>query len=265
MKITLSSRPNTKPINFCGKNSIISPKVQNDTFSVLEKYSEQFSNSCYKNIISDVKEYLKSFDYVKEKDIKGILAKGGLSVIFDMGEKAVLKCSLENPLEYRKHCPDFDIPFLSPVIKINQTYIVKQAKADTKNLSIADCNDVISRIKKAGFELSQDMDSSKIRQIGKYNGKNYLLDTRCAVPPPNAFSRFIYNFCKKHKYVYELRDMSPEAINKYERELSELSQKYGPQVYHVNETPRKNLSLKEGFAMILSLIKENIKYGQFPL
>lgn len=266
MKIGLDSRVNNNyQIKFKTQNKTPLAQTNTDTFSILNKYEKKYQNSYVKDLIPDLKTYLKNFKDIKEKDIKGVLGYGGLSIVFDIGNNKALKCSLENPLEYRKHCPEFDIPFLSPVKKINKTYIVQEAKAETDNLSIDDCKDVISRIKKAGFELSSDMDEYKTRQIGRYNGKIYLLDTRCAVPQPNRFSKFVYKFCTNHRRIFTLRDMQPEALDKYEQEMFKLAEKYGPQVFHAKEAPRKNLSLKEGFSMMWNIMKENIKYRRFPL
>ena len=264
MKILFNTGINHYQPAFGSRSRIILPKIEADSFSVLDKYEKKYARGYLCDLIPDLKEFLRKFNYVKESDIKGILGECGLSVVFDAGEKGALKCSLENLLEYRKHCPDFDIPFLSPVIKVNKTYIVQQPKAETDNLGVEDCRDVIARIKKAGFELSRDMDEYKTRQIGRYNGKNYLLDSRCAVPCPNRFSRFVYDFCQNHRRVFMLRDMSNSALDSYEREMFRLAKTYGPQVLHVGEAPRKNLSLSEGISMIIELMKENMKYTKFP-
>ncbi len=265
MKVAFNKFQNNNKLIFGNKQKTILPEISKDTFSILDKYNEDYKNTFVKDIIPDLKEYIKNFHYIKDTDIKGILGHGALSLIFDLGEKEILKCSLENPLEYRKHYPEFDIPFLTPVIKVNKTYIVKQPKAKTDNITIDDCKDVISRIRRSGLELSKDMNEYRTWQVGKYNGKSYLLDTRCAVPRPNAFSRFVYRFCDAHKRVFEVRSMNPEAIAKYKKEMDKLVEKNGPQVLHINETPMKNLSFREGVSKIWSIMKKNMKYGQFPL
>lgn len=265
MKVVFNTLQNNYKLAFCNKQNPILPEIAGDSFSILDKYNKEYKNSYKKDIIPDLKEYIKKYNYIKESDIKGILADGGLSIIFDLGEKEVLKCSLENPLEYRKHYPEFDIPFFSPVINVNKTYIVKQPKAETNNITIEDCRDVISRIRRSGLGLSRDLNEYRTWQVGKYNGKSYLLDTRCAVLRPNAFSRFIYWFCNMHTKVVEVRDMRPKALEKYETELAELVEKNGPQVLHINEAPMKNLSFREGISKIGAVMKENMKYKKFPL
>ena len=265
MKIVFNNLRNTYYQSFGTKQRHFSPKIGCDSFSVLDKYNEHYKHTYVKDIIPDLKEFIKRQGTIKEGDIKGIAGHGGLTIVFDLGDSEVLKCSLENPLEYRRHYPEFDIPFLSPVIKSNNTYIVKQPKAETNNITIDDCKDVIRRILNAGLELSNDMSVYKTCQIGKYNGKNYLLDTRCAVPRPNAFSRFVYNFCKRHRRVIIVRSMSTEALREYHKEMMMLVEKEGPQALHVNEAPRKNLSLGQGLLKIWNLMKENMKYRKFPL
>ena len=265
MKVAFNTFENNyKPV-FGNNEKTSQTQIYQDSFSILDKYNKEYKSTYLKDIIPDLKEYIKRFNYIKESDIKGILAHGGLSIIFDLGNKEVLKCSLENPLEYRKHYSEFDIPFLSPVIKVNKTYIIKQPKAETDNTTVADCKDVISRIRHSGLELSRDMNEYRTWQVGKYNGKSYLLDTRCAIPRPNAFFFFLYRFCNMHKQVIEVRDIRSEALEKCEKEMKELVEKKGPQVLHINEAPMKNLSFKEGISKIWAIIKENIKYGKFPL
>lgn len=226
-----------------------------DNFSVLDKYEENYKHSFLKNIFSDLKVYLSKSKNLSEFDIKGILDQGGLSIVFDLGGKGCLKCSLENPLEFREHNGNFDIPFLSSVEKINDTYIVQEVKADTSNVTQDDCIRVINEIKKAGYEISQDFDEYKTRQVGKYDGKPYLLDTRCAVPKPNKWSEFIYKFYRDYNRIHKLKRMSPEAIAEEERKMSELAKKYGPKVYHIVELPRRNISFQEGLNVIIKVLK----------
>lgn len=208
-----------------------------DSFECRKKYG------CYANL-DDYMAYAK----LKKSDIKGIAGRGGLSVILDLGENEVLKCSLENPLEFREHIPSFDIPFLSPVKKFGQTYFVREPKAETKGITPKDCEDVIRRIYEAGYEPSADLYPYATRQIGIYNGKPYLLDTRCAVPQPNRFSKFVYDFCHVNCRVLIAHKVDP----------------YDFSFQHIDETPRPNLSLKKGLAKIFNMMKLNMKYGKKP-
>ena len=92
----------------------------------------------HKDIAHDLAEGSKLY-FKKHKDIDNSVTdihnNGGLTVVFDIPNNEILKVSLENPLEYREHNPEFDIPFLTPVEKYGKTYIVKQPKADTKNIT----------------------------------------------------------------------------------------------------------------------------------
>lgn len=162
MKITLNLKPVTPVFGMKAPVKTSALSYVQDSFSLLDKYCQGFK----KDFLPDLKAYIASSKNLKESDIKGVLGHGGLSVVFDLGEKGALKCSLENPLEYRKHNPAFDIPFLAPVAKQNKTFIVHMAKADTKNVTTEDCKDVIRRIKESGFELSRDLDEYKVYQVG---------------------------------------------------------------------------------------------------
>lgn len=172
---------------------------------------------------------------------------------------------MENPLEFRKHNPFVDIPFLSPVEKVGKTYFVREVKADTKNISIQDCIDVITRIHKAGLETSADLDRYKTRQIGKYQGKAYLLDTRCALPRLDRFSRFVYDFKRFNNRVTKLIRFSAEYIEKREAFDEKRIELFGPRILHVDETPRPNLSFKRGLKIIQGVMCRNIKAGFPPM
>lgn len=246
--LSFSSKSNeTSKQDFC---------IEFDCFSKLDKFEKEYKCSLKKNIIPDLKQYLANSQLLTETDIKGILGEGGLSLVFDLGDKGVLKGSLENPLEYREYNKDIDVPFLSPVVRVNNTYFVQQKKADTKNVTTSDCKKVIKNIIKAGYETSVDFDEYKVHQIGKINGKPYLLDTRCAVPPPNYWSRFIYNLYRDYNQVFVLKDMSHKSIIENDAKMLALFEKYGPKVYHVVESPRRNISLKEGLKVFIKLLKQ---------
>lgn len=207
---------------------------------------------CAKQKLSYLREFPNLQDYidsgrVSESEIKGVAGRGGLSVVLDLGDE-VLKCSYENPLEFRKHNPSFDIPFLSPVEKFGENYFVREPKADTKSVTKEDCKDVIRRLFEAGFEPSNDFDQYGLRQVGIYKGKSYLLDTRCAVPQPNRFSRFVYDFCQVNIRVLVSRKVDPMDFS----------------FEHIDETPRPNLSLRKGLDKIFNMMKLNMKHGKKP-
>jgi len=250
MKINLYEN---RPISFYGNNNPGNP--------LLDTYHNKYKNSYQSTLIPDLREYIAKIENIKETDIKGIVGEGGLSVIFDIGEGEVLKCSLENPLEFRRHNPLFDIPFLSPVEKFGKTYFVKEVKADTKNMTKKDCIDVIKRMQNAGFETSNDFDCFKTEQIGKYNGKAYLLDSRCARPRPDRFSRFVYNFKKFNNRVYIVNGCSAEEIAKQEARKARRIKLFGPQCLHKDETPRPNLSFKRGLKIMRGVMERNKRFG----
>ena len=248
MKINFYTAPNVT--TFAGRKPPkinISQTSQQDTFSFLDKYTNEVHSCCVKNLLANLRKYIASGKDIKESDIKGIAGHGVETVVFNLGEKEVLKCSYENPLEYRVHNPEFDIPFLSPVTKINDTYIVREVKADTKNVTPDDCLDVIRRMDEQGFEPSSDLDKYRVEQVGIYNGKAYLLDTRCALPKPDEYTCFIHNFCNDNRRVY----YSHFDINKED--------------CHVEEIPKANLTLTQGNSMAWKIIKDNIKNGFLTL
>lgn len=245
---------------FCGNNKQ-QIQVKSEALPVLELCQKKYGHGFWGQIIPDLRKYLECSGNITESDIKGVLGHGGLSFVFDIGEQEVLKASLENPLEFRAHNPSFDIPFLSPVEKFGKTYFVREPKADTKNISVADALNVIKRIQSAGLETSKDFHKYKTCQIGKYNGKVYLLDTRCAVPRPNAFSRFIYDFKSFNLRVLKTESFSPEAIAKRDERFDRNVKLFGPRYLHIDEYPRPNLSFKRGLKIMKSVMKRNKNYG----
>lgn len=222
-----------------------SPKETSDMF--FYQYKQKYTAPFHRGLQECVNIYLQENKDINTADIKGFAGHGGLSAVFDLGEKGVLKCSKENPLEYRKHCPEFDIPFTSPVIKINDFYIVRQPKADTSSVTQQDCIYVITRMYKEGFEPSLDFDETRTRQVGHYNGKAYLLDTRSALPMPNRFSLEVYNFCKRNQRAFYPRKIDPSDCG------------------HIEEVPRANLNIKEAKIMVQKIIKDNVRLGLPPL
>ena len=170
-----------------------------------------------------------------------------------MPNSEILKVSLENPLEFRKHRPEFDIPFLSPVEKYGNTYIVKQPKADTKNITHEHFKAVVKQIYSHGCELSKD--GTKFEQYGLYTGKPYLIDTRCAMPMPSIYTVIIDNICKKINKCYVW--VSKEQ---HEAEKAQAYKEKGYFSYHVDETPRNSLNFRGGILKLFSTIKNNLKY-----
>lgn len=234
---------NNKCILF--KSRPVEKKLCVDTFSYFDKFSQECNN---KKLIRDLKEYfLLKKGRLKESDVVGIAGQGLFSKVFKLTENRVLKCSLENPLEYRKHCAEFDIPFLSEVEKIGDYYFVIEPKASTKSVTKEDCKDVIKRIYQSGYEPSVDLGEYTLRQVGIYDGKPYLLDTRAAVPQPNRFSKFIYDFCSSYQRVFRVKVVD---INKIEAGFG-----------HVDESPRENLQFWTGVKKAFEVIDENVKHG----
>lgn len=211
----------------------------------------------YNDIADDLAEGTRLY-FQEHKDIDDSVNAfhqyGGLTVLFDLPNDEVLKISLENPLEYRPHNPEFDIPFLSPVEQYGKTYIVKQPMADTENITNEEWKDTVKRIiLKGGCELSKD--GYKYEQYGRYEGKVYLLDTRCAMPLPNLWTIIVDKIYSKHNkcYVYVNKEQS-------EMEKEDAYKKIGYFSYHTDETPRKSLDFKGGLLKIFTMVKNNIKY-----
>lgn len=226
----------------------------NDTFRVLDGIEESFNNLSNSFIVPRLREYIKTTGKIKETDIKGVVGSGGLSIVFDLGETEVLKVSHENPLEFRKHNPVFDIPFLSPVEKFKDIYIIREVKAERNLITSQDVISVLKRIEKEGFEPSRDLNSRTFRQIGFYKGEPYLLDTRCAMPKPNRFTRFVHNFCNNNRKIIHVKDVyTCDSFYQNLQGASNLKR------LHLDETPRRNLSLKKGLSMMFNIIMENIK------
>lgn len=239
--------------NNCVK--ILSKSTSNNA-KISDRLEIGITESPKQKILSQFNEYLNQTNKIDKSDIDKILAHGGLSIVFKhKNGNEVIKVSLENPLQYRNHNPNFDIPFLAPVEKFKNIYIIREPKAKTENLTTNDVKKVIDKIKKAGFETSRDLTINSTRQIGIYKGEAYLLDTRCAMPRPNIFSRFVYDFCEKHQKAIILKN-----ILDVPKENLRLEKDYNPLLLHIDETPRKNLSFTAGMKMLLNCINENINY-----
>lgn len=225
------------------------------------QYNRPTRASCYNDMANDLAEganiYFDSHKDVDDSVIK-LYKKGSLSVIFELQNDEILKISLENPLEFREHNSNFDIPFLTPVEKYGKTYTVKQPKADTENITREHFLDVKKRIRYGLCELSAD--GRKYEQYGLYNGKPYLLDTRCAMPMPNAWTLLIDEICSRLNKCCTI--LSPEQYDlKQELKFKEK----GYFAYHCDETPRKSVTFKEGLLKLFNTIKNNVKYRKILL
>jgi len=233
--------------SFQGKGIDLIHNWQQDNFMRLEYY---------KDIVNDLTEGAKLY-FKKHREIdnsvKNFHSTNGLTVFFDIPDSKILKISLENPLEYREHNPDFDIPFLTPVEKYGKTFIVVQPKADTKNITLKDWFDVVKRIYKNCCELSRD--GNKFEQYGLYNGKAYLIDTRCAMPLPNIYTLIVDSICNRLNKCYIFR--TKEQAQKEREELFKIKGYFS---YHIDETPRQSLSFTEGIKKIYRILKNNLKY-----
>lgn len=242
----IHNKTNYQQINFQGKGlDLIHDWQYNTSFAA---YYKDIAN----DLAEGVKLYLKKHKHIDDS-IKSFHNTGGLTVFLDIPDSKILKVSLENPLEFRKHNPKFDIPFLSPVEKYGKTYIVIQPKADTENITKKDCMGVIKRIYRNFCEISTDGD--KFEQYGLYNGKAYLIDTRCAMPLPNIYTIIINKICNKLNKCYTFL-----TKEQYAKEREDAYKIKGYFSYHCNETPRKSLSFTEGIKKIYTILRNNIKY-----
>lgn len=122
--------------------------------------------------------------------------------------------------------------FKTPVEKYGKTYIVRQPKADTENITKEHFLDVTKRIYLGRCELSTD--GNKYEQYGLYNGKPFLVDTRCAMPMPNIWTIVVDEIYKKINKCYTY--ISKEQY-KHEKDLAYKEKGYFS--YHCDETPRK--------------------------
>ena len=177
-----------------------------------------------------------------DENIYGIIGTGGLTTVFDIGNDRVLKISEENPFEYRKYNPKFDIPLIGEVEYFDGIYGYIQKKADTDNVGLKNVLAVKRKMKRAGYTSSQDFGMHRVDQVGIYKGKSFLLDSRCAVKRNNFITRFTrwfennFNFQRVY-YVQKIEDIidKPPA--------------------HIEEKPLPNYTLKEAFMRIKKVIK----------
>ena len=186
----------------------------------------------------------KVIDFVRDskvfldEKIFAFVGNGFYSSVFDIGGNRVLKISEQNPFEYREYNPKFDIPLLSPIHKYGDMYGYIQAKAD-RQATLSDVLSVKKRMRKAGYK-AVDFKYHPEEQVGIYNGRSYLLDSRCAVKQNNLKTRFaewLFKHFYKGKKAYNARANNPAAP------------------IYLFDRPFANYSRKEVFAIIKNIIK----------
>lgn len=184
-------------------------------------------------------KFIKGSGKFLNEKIYGISGVGAAAVAFDIGGDRVLKISDENPFEFREYNPKFDIPLLSKVEHYDGIYGYIQAKAETDGVGLKDVLRVQRKMKREGFAPSVDFNIWRTEQVGRYNGKSYLLDSRCAVRQNNLLTRFTRWFDRSFNRVIIVHkvgdDISPPC--------------------HVNETPPPNLSPREAWKIIKKVLK----------
>ena len=192
--------------------------------------------------INTALKFIKGSKKFLDEKIYGIIGTGGLTTVFDIGDDRVLKISEENPFEYRKYNPKFDIPLVGEVEHFDGIYGYIQKKADTENVGLKNVLSVKRKMKRAGYTSSQDFGMHRVDQVGVYKGKSLLLDSRCAVRRNNFITRFTrwfkdnFNF-KRVYYAYRIEDIMDRPPT------------------HIEEKPLPNYTLKEAFGRIKKVIK----------
>jgi len=194
------------------------------------KWNKRFDNAL---------KFIKGSGKFLNEKIYGIPGVGAAAIAFDIGDNRVLKISNENPFEFREYNPKFDIPLLSKVEHYDGIYGYIQAKAETDNVKLLDVLRVQRKMKRAGFVPSCDFNVWRTEQVGRYNGKNYLLDSRCAVRKNNLLTRFTKWFDRMFNRVIILH---------------EIGEDFSPSV-HVNEAPLPDLAPREAWKIIKKVIK----------
>ncbi len=194
----------------------------------------------WKNRIDTALKFIKGSKKFCNEKINGIIGLGGLTTVFDIGNGRVLKISEENPFEYRKFNPKFDIPLIGNVEHYDGIYGYIQAKADTKNIGLKNVLAVKRKMKRAGYDSSADFGNHRTDQVGIYNGKSYLLDSRCAVKRNNFITRFTRWFEKHFNRVIIARSID---------DIIDMPME------HINEKPLPNYTFNEAFSRIKKVIK----------
>lgn len=245
-KLTLKKHKKTLPevclhtnSHFLSKSITKTHRNNSDVFSSLDKFQERYAFGMKSSFIPVLKEFINRTGKYKNTHFKEIAGDGGLSIVFDIGNNEVLKFTKENPYEFRKHFPILDIPLIE-MDKYNDFYLVREVKAKTTGLNNLHMKLILKKMKACKLEPSRDF---CIEQIGLYGNEPLLLDTRCAMPKPDKFSRFVYDFQKRYKKHIQIK--VPD---------------FNAPLTHIDETPRPNLSLKQGTSIIIATIKENIRY-----
>ncbi len=255
-------------ISFTGVKSTLEEKYEKITYPNGVQYRNWIDGEDYfvkytikqpHGIVEDLKQCLKDLHWERRiepaltlvengkkflnEKIFGIIGTGALTTVFDIGDGRVLKISQENPFEYRKYNPKFDVPLLSNVEEHEGIFGYIQAKANTEDVRTPNVLSVQRKMKRAGFAPSRDFATHRLDQIGIYKGESVLLDSRCAVPQNNRLTRFAKWF---EKYFTLKRVIILQPISE--------SMNFEPPK-HIDEAPLPNYTKKEAWAVIKKVIK----------
>ncbi len=128
-----------------------------------------------------LKNFLSTCDELKNEKLVSCLDVMHNTIVFELEGNRVLKMVKYNPFpENRKYEPSFDLPVLSNVYNCGDYYVFIQEKADTDLVDRENLNDVIERIKNAGYE-PYDIEGNESQVGWSEMMQDYmLLDTECA-------------------------------------------------------------------------------------
>ena len=128
-----------------------------------------------------LKDFLPTCEELKNEKLVSSLDVMHNTIVFELEGDRVLKMVKYNPFpEGRSFEPSFDLPVLSDVHNCGDYYIFVQEKADTYSVPYEALDDVIERIKLAGYE-PYDIEGNELQIGWSETMQDYmLLDTECA-------------------------------------------------------------------------------------
>lgn len=140
--------------------------------------------SLYNNKQFDIlKDLLANCDELKNEKLVSCMDAIHNTIVLELEGNRVLKMVKYNPFpDDRPYEPEFDLPVLSNVYQAGEYYAFVQEKADTDDIDVDAVDDVIERIKFAGYE-PYDIEGNTLQVGWSEMMQDYmLLDTECAQP-----------------------------------------------------------------------------------
>ena len=139
---------------------------------------------------------LNSCDNLENIRIRKLVGMGAFATAFETTDGKILKVTAGNHFPNRRKPAFFDLPIIKHG-KTGRTYYYLEEKVTQDNLTQEELRKFVRKIKDRGYTLRdylvhygdiEDESTIRIDQFGKTkDGKIYLIDPGCAIPPKKEF------------------------------------------------------------------------------